>query len=134
MPELTITLPYAIPTLNVLIRTHYRRRATQKLRMGREILAQLGSSRPAQPFERAHVVIERHSTGTPDPDGAVGACKDLLDCLTTPSVQANGKVRNKYGMGLIRDDSPKHITLEVRPVRCKRGEERTVVRLTSSLP
>lgn len=129
MPELTITLPYAIPTLNVLMRTNGWVRAKQKRKMGREILSCLGASRPAQPFERAHVVIERHSTGAPDPDGAVGSCKDLLDCLTTPSVQANGKVRNKYGMGLIRDDSPKHITLEVRPMKCKRGEERTVVRV-----
>ena len=115
---------------NVLLRTHYRKRATNKLRIGREIMSQLGVNRPAQPFQRAHILFERWSCGTPDADGLVGGVKDALDCLTTPTPQANGKTRNKYGMGLIVDDSPKHITLEVRPIKCKRSEQKTVITIT----
>jgi len=56
--------------------------------------------------------------------------KDLLDCLTTPQQQANGKIRNKYGIGLIVDDDPRHLRLNVEAERCKRGEARTVVTIT----
>ena len=131
MPKtITLTLQKPTPLQNTLLRTHYRTRATNKLRIGREIMAQLGAARPAQPLQRAHVLVERWSCGTPDRDGLVGGVKDVLDCLTTPTPQANGKVRNKYGMGLILDDSPKHITLEVRPVKCKRVEQKTVIVIT----
>ncbi|GBQ72631.1 hypothetical protein AA103196_3116 [Ameyamaea chiangmaiensis NBRC 103196] len=130
MRTLTFTLPDPFPLLNVQQRKHYRTRQREKIATARRIAAELSGEIPAEPFTRAHVLIIRYSTGTPDLDGLYGGAKDLLDCLTTPELQANGKIRNKFGIGLIVDDSPKHITLTVEPRVCKRAEARTVVTVT----
>ena len=133
MPDprtITFTLPEPFPLLNVQQRRHFRVRGKLKLSTARQIVAMLGPDRPAEPFQKAHVSVTRHSSGSPDRDGLYGGVKDLLDCLTTPVPQASGKVRNKYGIGLIVDDSPKHITLDVQAERCKRAEQRTEVTIT----
>ncbi|GAJ29718.1 hypothetical protein Amme_076_011 [Acidomonas methanolica NBRC 104435] len=124
------TLPEPFPLLNVQQRKHYRRRAAEKRRTAALIASILGSERPAQPFERARIEVVRYSCGSPDTDGLFGGVKDLLDCLTTPSLRADGSVRNKYGIGVIVDDSPRHIDLDVRSVRCKRAEARTEIMVT----
>lgn len=131
MPKvITFTLPDPFPLLNVQQRKHYRTRGRAKVSTARQIIALLGTDRPSEPFQRASVHVVRYSTGTPDYDGLYGGVKDLLDCLTTPAPQANGKVRNKFGVGLIVDDAPEHIRLNVEGIRCKRGEARTVVTIT----
>lgn len=127
MDKITFTLPEQFPLLNVQQRRHFRTRGKMKISTARQIIALLGAERPAEPFQKARVTVTRYSSGSPDRDGLYGGVKDLLDCLTTPSPQANGKVRNKYGIGLIVDDSPAHIELDVRAERCRRAEQRTEV-------
>lgn len=127
MRVIRFTLPEPTPLLNVMQRKHFRSRAREKTALARQIIAILGQDRPETPIEHASVTIRRYSSGMPDFDGVYGGAKDFLDVLTTPAAQANGKIKNKYGVGLIRDDSPKHIRLTVEPIKCKRAEARTEV-------
>lgn len=127
---ISFTLPEPFPLLNTQQRRHYRTRGRAKVSTARQIAALLGAERPSGPFQRASVHVVRYSTGTPDLDGLYGGVKDLLDCLTTPVQQANGKVKNKHGLGLIVDDGPGCIRLNVEGARCKRDERRTVVTIT----
>jgi len=127
MRKISFTLPDPFPLLNIQLRKHYRTRRREKISTSRRIAAELAGQIPHAPFTRAEVRIVRYSAGMPDTDGLYGGAKDLLDCLTTPERQTNGKIRNKFGISLIVDDSPKHIVLTVEPRVCKRAEARTVV-------
>lgn len=121
------TLDEPTPLLNTVLRKHFRQRASAKRSLARQIVALLGPDRPSEPMQKARVTITRYSCGQPDLDGVYGGAKDCLDVFTTPAPMANGKVRNKFGIGLIVDDSPKHIDLNVESVKCKRYEQRTEV-------
>ncbi|NHN85784.1 hypothetical protein GOB93_14200 [Acetobacter musti] len=125
MRVIHFTLPEPTPLLNTQLRKHFRQRSKAKIALARQIIAILGPDRPAEPMQKARVTVTRFSCGLPDYDNLYGGVKDALDVLTTPAAQANGKVRNKYGIGLIVDDSPKHINLIVEPVKCRRSEQRT---------
>ena len=120
MPR-TIAFTLAKPTmlLNETLRTHHRVMARKQVALAWEIASQV--TRPAEPFARARVRIERRSTGTPDQDGAVGGAKSLIDCLLPASK------RHPRGLGIIADDGPGCITLEVVAVKVKRDAQRTVV-------
>jgi hypothetical protein len=61
--------------------------------------------------------VERGSFGVlPDPDGLIGGLKPLLDVLTMP------RGNKKHGLGLIRDDSSKHLRrLTAQAVKAPRG-------------
>ncbi|MBR0560065.1 hypothetical protein [Neokomagataea anthophila] len=133
MREITFTLPEPFPLLNKQQRKHYRTRGRAKVSTSRQIIALLGSERPQEPFQRASVHVVRHSVGSPDLDGLYGGFKDILDCLTTPVQQANGKVKNKHGVGLIVDDNQLSIRLNIEGVRCRRDEQKTVVTITEIL-
>ncbi len=127
MREITFTLARPTPVLNVLMRQNRWDRARNKRALGREIAAALGGRLPAQPIERARVTVTRCSVGVPDQDGAIGGIKDLLDVLTTPWVTPKGQRRNKFGLGLIRDDDPARCEVAVRCERCRSAEQRTEV-------
>ena len=87
---------------------------------------------PSVPFQKARVVIERHSVGTPDYDNLVGGGKQLIDCLTTPVIGKSGRQRNRNrrGLGIIVDDSPDHLAAEYHAVKCRLCEQKTVVTIT----
>lgn len=121
------TLPEPTPLLNVLMRKHYRVRSQNKRRTAAFIVCEIAGKKPPVPFKKARVTITRYSRGVPDDDGLKGGVKDLLDCLTTPKLLAGGKIKNKFGVGLIVDDSPAHCLLVVSGVKCKRAEQRTEV-------
>lgn len=131
---ITFTLPFAYALPNVTLCQNRWRATRDKNDLMRQVMAVANHLRPSHPFQKACVEIERHGSGSPDPDNLVGGCKRLLDCLTTP-VQLNSKkgrvvFKNKRGLGFIVDDSPDRLALSVRAVRCKRGEEKTVVTIT----
>ncbi|WP_244182193.1 hypothetical protein [Gluconacetobacter entanii] len=92
--------------------------------------------RHPEPFQKARVVIERYSAGTPDKDGLYGGAKFLVDAMTTPRLLnvrtpgARQRVKNKRGLGFVVDDGPAHMQLEVRAVKCRLCEQRTVVTIT----
>lgn len=110
------------PSNNVIKGMHFH--AYRKLRQQWQMmtLVQLGR-RPSQPIQQAFLVVERQCAGTLDWDNAYGGLKPLLDCLVAPSV------RNPDGLGLIADDSPKHMPYPpyVGQSTAKRGAGRTRV-------
>ena len=133
---ISFTLPAPYPLVNRTTGYSHFTAARQKNQMQREVAAVAYHLRPSAPFDRAHVLIERHSVGTPDTDNLVGSAKRLIDCLTTPrplTVRTPGarqRIKNKRGRGFVVDDGPKHLTLEVRGVKCRLCEQKTVVTIT----
>jgi hypothetical protein len=121
------TLPEPTPLLNVQQRKHYRVRSREKRRLALQIFTLIGKNMPHKPFQKARVHVTRYSSGTPDDDGLYGGLKDLLDCLTTPKLMANGKFKNKYGISLIVDDAPAFCETIAKSVKCKRYEQRTEI-------
>ena len=108
--------------------------------MARAVACATVNMRLPEPFRRAHVSIERHSCGTPDHDGVQGGAKFLIDSLTTPkllNVRTSGarqRVRNKRGLGFIVDDGPEYATFDIRAVKCRLCDQKTVVTITEILP
>ncbi|MXV43488.1 hypothetical protein GS501_00130 [Saccharibacter sp. 17.LH.SD] len=134
MPRsISFTLPTPYPLLNKTLRMHHRALTRLKKSLRANIVAAIGGPQniPSKPFPYAHIRIERWSVGTPDKDNLEGGgAKQLIDCLTTPVIQARRHVRNKYGLGIIVDDSPAHITTEYHAVKCRLCEQKTVVTIT----
>lgn len=126
---LTLDLPEATPSNNVIKAMHYR--VYQKTRQAWRVrvakaLTESGQQLPATPLARSHLEIERYSAGGGlDWDNAYGGLKPLLDCLVSASA------RNPDGLGLIADDNPTAMprapALTQHPA--KRGQGRTVVRI-----
>lgn len=135
MTKITITLPYAYNLLNVVQRKSTRWRRNFKIQVAGEIHWQLVAAKtmPQQPMKRAKIVVERYSSGRPDHDGLVGGFKDILDCLTTPVQQKKGALKNKFGIGLIVDDSMDHIETEYRAIKVKPGQAKTIITITEIL-
>ncbi len=126
---MTLDLPEATPSNNVIKGLHYR--VYQKTRQAwrarvADALLTAGYQLPAIPLARSHLEIERYSAGGGlDWDNAYGGLKPLLDCLVMPSA------KNPDGLGLIADDNPKAMPLPPALTQhpAKRGEGRTVVRV-----
>ena len=134
MRSITFTLPFAYKLPNRTIGQHWGRATREKNDLMRKVAAEAYHLRPPQPFRKARVVIERHGVREPDEDNLVGGVKRLVDCLTTPVIQnsqsGRASIKNKRGLGFVVDDGPDFITLEVRHVKAKRAEQKTVVTIT----
>lgn len=133
MRQIKFVLSAPYPLLNRSLRTHWGIRKRQQAAIRATILEQIGgpAGLPSVPFQKARVVIERHSVGTPDYDNLVGGGKQLIDCLTTPVISKSGGCqRNRRGLGIIVDDSPYHLTAEYHAVKCRLCEQKTVVTIT----
>ena len=115
-------VPRIPPLLNTTLRQHWGKRRRTARAWAWEIKAATIGHIPAEPFARAHVLIERFSRALPDDDGLVGGCKPLLDVLQPASK------RHPYGLGIIAGDDPVHLTAEYRPRLVKaRHDEKTVI-------
>lgn len=99
------TLPMETPSNNVIKGMHwmaYRQlRKTWRLKVLSRALA---GRKPAQPIEKAALVVIRHCSGQLDWDNALGGLKPLLDCM----VSCKPKV-NPDGLGLFVDDNPSNM-------------------------
>lgn len=115
------TIPVRVPTLNVLMRMHWRKR-TKHLRQIAWYVVALAGKAPSAPFAKAHVVIERESTQEPDPDGLSTAAKAILDVLQPCSK------KHPCGLGFIANDSAECLTLEVRHIRGKGNNTRVIIK------
>ncbi|CAH2606211.1 conserved protein of unknown function (plasmid) [Rhodovastum atsumiense] len=128
---------YVTPSLNVAMRRHWATRGEKKCSLAGRIALQLIGKRPAKPFARARLTIERYSTGSPDEENLWGGTKDLVDCLLEPGVPyfANGKpiVRHPNGLGIIADDAPQVLQRKLVPVRVRRGGDQKTVLLIEEL-
>lgn len=91
-----------LPSLNKLLRMHWRKRQRIQRQVAWLVLAALretGALPRNAPLQRVDIRIKRYSGQALDPDGATSSAKLLLDALQPPSR------RHPYGLGLIVDDS-----------------------------
>lgn len=115
--ELAFVLPFALPSLNVRDRAHWTARRRQKIDMSWAIIGLTQGQRPPQPWWRSRVHVERRSAGMLDIDNLYASAKDLLDSLIK--------------VGIIVDDAPDFLTLEITQARTTRGNGSTHVRVES---
>jgi hypothetical protein len=115
-----ITLPFRTPTLNELLRMHWRGRARALKTIAWEV-RQLGGTPPPTPFQRARVTIYRYTTGVLDEDGLKSIAKGILDVLQPCSK------KHPLGLGWIAGDDPKHLDLFVYTVKSTAKATRVVV-------
>lgn len=116
------------PSVNEIRSMHYQ--AYRKLRHSYQMLVWAaliakGQRLPAAPLQRVGLYVERGSAGLLDWDNAYGGLKPLLDCLVV------GTARNPDGLGLIQDDSPRHMPEPpyVKQVVAPRNKGYTLVRI-----
>jgi hypothetical protein len=119
---ITFTLASPTKTLNDLRRMHYRTYAKYRANLAFEVFALTTGRRPASPMPRASIVVERHGEREVDWDGLYGGIKPLLDVLQPFHVTGRPN-----GVGIIANDSPSCLDVKVVPIRCRRGEGKTVV-------
>lgn len=117
--RIEFTLPQPFMLLNVYLRRPWTARKTYQRKLCGLIAKATVHCRGMEPWDKATLSIIRYSTRLPDQDGL--APKALIDCLVVRSA------RHPEGLGLIVDDSPAHLTLDVRAVKCKQIEQRTSV-------
>lgn len=126
---LEFKLDQPFPLLNVTLRQHYHKRHRTAQSMAWEIKVATHGHLPQKPFARAKVQIVRRSTGRPDKDGLYGGAKGLIDCLL-PNTDKRG-----HGLGIIADDNPDVIDLNVQSERVLSREGKgTFVTITEILP
>lgn len=109
-----IVLPIATPSLNKLLGMHpmARHRLGKKLAI---VVALCGRGTPKATGKR-YLTIERHGKRELDKDNAYGGCKPLIDAIKR--------------CGLIIDDNPANVELEVVQVKLAKGEKpHTVITL-----
>lgn len=121
-----LELEEASPSNNVLKGMHFQVYKKTREFWRIQVLKALGRQPRLPPIERSWLFVERHCAGGGlDWDNAYGGLKPLLDCLVSPST------RNPSGLGLIVDDSPKH--MPVPPLMLQkdapRGKSVTIVEI-----
>jgi hypothetical protein len=120
--NVVFSLPFALPGLNARDRTHWAARGRQKKRLAIEVMAAIAPRhRPPNPFQRAHIIVTRLSAGTMDYDNLVACVKPLLDVLCVHSKT------HPCGLGIIQDDGPDCITIDVRQGRAPKLGGETIV-------
>lgn len=132
--EIVLMVPEVLPTLNELTRMHFSKVIRLKKRLQKLIKAELLLHHYycREPLQKARLVITRHSKKCPDYDNMVGGAKPLIDIFTTPVLQKNGTVKNKYGLGVVVDDSPKYLTVKYEWI-FERNKACTIIRVEDLL-
>ncbi|KKN40934.1 hypothetical protein LCGC14_0728170 [marine sediment metagenome] len=112
--------------LNKLTRMHWSARMKLLHRWDWLIIAAKGRKRWA-PSEKAKVTIERHSAGTLDHDNFIGGLKLVIDALRLRYSTSGNLIG---GNNIIKDDDAAHVEHgEHKQVRCKRGEQKTIIKI-----
>ncbi len=122
MRHIKFTIPEPTPLLNVWQRMHWAKRGRVAKGFAWMVREALGPI-TVDPMQKCKVTITRHSAGSPDTDGLYGGLKPLLDCFVVCTK------RNPHGLGIIQDDNPDCMELEVFAVKCKQKEGKTVVEI-----
>lgn len=98
----TLHIPEATPSVNILHGHHWSRKLRERKKWGwlvKAAVLEARFNRPETPPERVRVRIVRHGARLLDTDNAIAGSKFLIDSLVAE--------------GLARDDSPKHLTLQL---------------------
>ncbi|MGC2234213.1 MAG: hypothetical protein WBA09_22120 [Candidatus Acidiferrum sp.] len=113
---MTMNIPDVPPSLNKLLRMHWRRRAVEKAKWITEILVsrEIGFHATG----KMRVTITLNHSRFYDKDNAYGACKILVDSMKN--------------FGLIRDDSPEWLDLTVEQEKCPHKKRHTVIELETA--
>lgn len=121
----TLELTPETPSNNQIRGLHFAAYRSIRKDWQMRVFVGLGARRPKLPLSVSFLDIERRSSGELDWDNAYGGLKPLLDCLVMPSR------RNPDGLGLIQDDSPKHMPLPpfIRQVKAPPGHGSTLLRI-----
>lgn len=114
-----ITIPIRTPTLNQLLRMHFRAKARSLKAIAWEIRAL--AIPPASPIQRARVTIHRYTPRSLDADGLSSVAKGILDVLQPCSK------RHPLGMGFITGDDPDHLELVVLTVKSSAAATRIII-------
>lgn len=114
-----LTLPFRTPTLNQLLRMHWRVRVKMLMKIAWEI--KIAATPPPAPIVMAKVTIHRYTSGTPDPDGLGSVAKGILDVLQPCSK------RHPLGLGFIAGDDPAHLELVVLTVKSAAKATRVII-------
>ncbi len=104
-----ITIPLRTPTLNEMLRKHWRQRKKILAEIAWHVRALAGPS-PGL-VDQAIIQIHRYTPRQLDPDGLTAIAKPILDVLQPASL------RHPLGLGWIAGDDPAHLSLSVTTVR-----------------
>ena len=103
-------IQFALPERTILLNRWQRMNRFERTRYSRALAWQVRVALQATdwrlgdpPKEHSRIEVYRYSTQYPDWDGLLGGLKPLLDCLVMRTK------RNPHGLGVVRDDSPKHL-------------------------
>lgn len=122
--EYTFSIPYILPSINEQLRMHFRGRERLKQRcleylMEARSLNRINRLAWPKDLHRFALRIERWAGRQLDADNLVATMKPLIDAM-----------KRDKGLGLILDDSPKHmLELTVTQHRTNRERSRTVITL-----
>lgn len=120
--EIRFRLAQPLPSLNALMRTSKYEYKQNRETLAWEVVSQINRQRPAKPFVRAELIIERHSVGELDEDN-LKACRKVLTDVLQPASR-----RHPNGLGVILNDDPAHLKATVLQVRVRRhAEQHTLV-------
>lgn len=121
---ITFTLPEPTKTLNEIRSMHFRVYAKYRRQLAFSVYVRTLKQKPAEPYARARIIIERHSAGQVDEDGLYGGFKPLLDVLQP----FHSRLRPD-AIGILASDAPDCLTIEARQIRCPRGQGKTIVEI-----
>lgn len=113
---ITLEIPRIPASPNEMRRFHWRHRYRHDQIWKQEIGYAVVSKRPAVPFPRAKVTIDRRSRGSLDPDNLVSSMKPVIDALRHSRI--------------IENDTADHIQLTVTQSRDARLPPRTLIEIT----
>ena len=122
--DISLALRYTLeytepsPSLNSIKEMHYKEYMRIRTVWKRRTLDALGDT-PIVTINKAFIVVNRRCVGPGlDWDNAYGGLKPILDCIVTQSS------KNPSGLGLVTDDSPKHMPYApiVTQQSCKKSD------------
>ena len=111
----SFTVPFALPSLNTSLRTHWAKRGRERDALIKEIIAAVGGPAhyPRPPFARCRLTVVRHGKRLLDADNLAASVKHLADALCLPTRRHPGS------LGFIVDDSAG--TCEIVATQVKAG-------------
>lgn len=122
--QIEFVLGQRLLLLNPLLRTHWSKRSRMTKDLAWEVAALVGPRRrPASPWPRVSVLVERHSTTEPDKENLEGCVKLLMDVL-----QPFHEKARPYGLGIIKNDNRICVPdMQVLHVKSKLKQTRVVI-------